>query len=246
MFVPIPVIEDPDTFPVGQLFHVKRDFGITAAIITAITISAAAAVTAAVAMASQVQTAEVVNSIVEQSARALQTQNQYNSHLEAGIRLLNQRVDILQEEIDALVTMVQVSCVKHTPGLCITPLQVNMTALKESQYNISEFLKGNWSLEGELLTKQLVFQIASLNATRLKPITMEDLTSWISSAFSWIKEWAGLLAIAALMCLAAFICLWCFCRIRRDHAAHRAVVYQALAAMDAQEDVSVWLASLKS
>ena len=121
-----------------------------------------------------------------------------------------------------------------------------MTALKESQYNISEFLKGNWSLEGELLTKQLVFQIASLNATRLKPITVEDLTSWISSAFSWIKEWAGLLAIAALMCLAAFICLWCFCSIRRDHAAHRAVVYQALAAIDAQEEVSVWLASLKS
>ena len=101
-------------------------------------------------------------------------------------------------------------------------------------------------MEGEKLAKQLLLQIASLNVTRLNPITMGDLTSWLTTAFSWVKEWAGMLAMAALMCLAAFICLWCFCHVRREQIAHKAMVYQALVAMDSNEDVSIWLASLKN
>lgn len=54
-----------------------------------------------------------------------------------------------------------------------------------------------------------------------------------------------MLAMAALMCLAAFICLWCFCRVRQEQIAHKAMVYQALVAMNSNEDVSIWLASLK-
>ena len=55
-FVPIPVETDPNRFPIFNLFRTKRDFGISAAIISTIVVSAAAATTAAVAMANQVQT----------------------------------------------------------------------------------------------------------------------------------------------------------------------------------------------
>lgn len=65
-YVPIPVEDDPEDFPILHLLRQKRDFGITAAIITAITISAVAATTAAIAMTQQVQTANTINNIVEQ------------------------------------------------------------------------------------------------------------------------------------------------------------------------------------
>ncbi|MGE9574265.1 hypothetical protein ACQP3C_24700 [Escherichia coli] len=64
-YVPIPVKVDTGTFPITGT---KRDFGITAALVTAITLSAAAATTAAVAMAAQVQSAETVNDIVEKNS----------------------------------------------------------------------------------------------------------------------------------------------------------------------------------
>jgi hypothetical protein len=47
-FVPIPVETDPETFPIFNLIRYKSDFGITAAIITAIGASDVAAITAAI------------------------------------------------------------------------------------------------------------------------------------------------------------------------------------------------------
>lgn len=244
MFVPLPVEDDTDQFPIVNIFRQKRDFGITAAIISAIAVSAAAATTAAVAMTNQVQTASTVNTIIEKTALALQTQNNYNAHIESGILLVNQRVDVLQE-IEALHKMIQLSCVHALKGLCVTPIRANVTALKEQQAILSDYLKGNWTVQGEILTKQLVFQIASLNATRLDPVTLGDFTSWITRAFSWVKEWAGMAAMAALMCLAAFVCLWCFCRLKRDHNNYKAAMYQALVAMNEGEKPAAWLASLE-
>ena len=84
-FVPIPVEADPETFPIFNLIRHKRDFGITAAIITAIVASAVAATTVAIAMTNQVQTAEAVNNIVEQTATALTTQEEFNAHLASGL-----------------------------------------------------------------------------------------------------------------------------------------------------------------
>lgn len=53
-YVPIPVTIDTGKLPMIALCRQKRDFGLTAAIITAITLSAVAATTAAVAMSAQV------------------------------------------------------------------------------------------------------------------------------------------------------------------------------------------------
>ncbi|MGE9640670.1 hypothetical protein ACQP3J_26810, partial [Escherichia coli] len=87
---------------------IKRDFGITAALVTAITLSAALATTAAVAMAAQVQSAETVNDIVEKTATTLTTLRSIDGHLKAGILTVNQRVDLLQEQVDDLVTLTSI------------------------------------------------------------------------------------------------------------------------------------------
>ena len=84
-FVPIPVEADPETFPIFKLIRHKRDFGITATIIIAIVASSVAATTVAIAMTNQVQTAEAVNNIVEQTATALTTQEEFNAHLASGL-----------------------------------------------------------------------------------------------------------------------------------------------------------------
>lgn len=56
MFVPLPVEADPEQFPIAMLLRERCDFGITAAIVTAIVVSSAAAITAGVSMARQTQT----------------------------------------------------------------------------------------------------------------------------------------------------------------------------------------------
>jgi hypothetical protein len=80
-FVPIPVETNPNRFPIFNLFRKKRDFGISAAIISTIVVSAAAATSAAVAVANQVQTAEIVNQIVKKTAVELGIQEEFNTHL---------------------------------------------------------------------------------------------------------------------------------------------------------------------
>jgi hypothetical protein len=62
-FVPVPVEADPEKFPIMSLVQQKRDFGITAAIVTAIAVSAASVVTAGIAMANQVNTADITSQI---------------------------------------------------------------------------------------------------------------------------------------------------------------------------------------
>ena len=125
--MPILVETDPNRFPIFNLFRTKRDFGISAAIISTIVVSAAAAITAVVAMANQVQTAETVNQIVEKTAVALEIQEEFNTNLASGILLANQRIDLVQEQVEDLYHMIQLSCVSSLRGLCITPLQANFS-----------------------------------------------------------------------------------------------------------------------
>ncbi|KAL6031553.1 hypothetical protein STEG23_003186 [Scotinomys teguina] len=80
-FVPILVEADSKTFPILTLLRERRDFGITAAIVAAIVLSAASAVTATVAMTNQIQTAQIVNTVVEQTSAVMETQHRINKHL---------------------------------------------------------------------------------------------------------------------------------------------------------------------
>ncbi|XP_076774689.1 uncharacterized protein LOC143435547 [Arvicanthis niloticus] len=187
-FVPVPVEADPKDFPIVQLLRQKRDFGITAAIITAITVSAAAAVTAGIAMANQVQTASVISQITEKASDALETVKRTDAHLASGVLLVNQRIDLLQQQLQALGNVIQLSCVASTRSLCITPLLFDNSSLVNSSI-ISEYLKGNWTQELEFLQEELQLKILDLKNTSLDIISFKDFTSWLFSAFSFFKEW---------------------------------------------------------
>lgn len=88
--------------------------------------------------------------------------------------------------------MTQLSCVSSLRGLCIIPLRANFSQNFQQSKEISNYLKGNWSMKAEQLSRQLLMQIAVLNSTRLDPITVEDFTSWVTNAFSFFKEWADM------------------------------------------------------
>jgi hypothetical protein len=60
----------------------------------------------------------------------------------------------------------------------------------------------------EQLLRKLLLQIAKLNSTRLDPVTLGDFTSWITNAFSFFKEWAGILAWGAVVLLGCVFCVW--------------------------------------
>lgn len=108
---------------------------------------------------------------------ALEIQEEFNTHLASGLLLANQRIDLVQDQIEALYHMTQLSCVSSLRGLCITPLQVNFSQSFQQSREISNYLKGNWSMEAEQLSRQLLMQIAVLNVTRVKPVTLKDFTS---------------------------------------------------------------------
>jgi hypothetical protein len=162
-FVPIPVEADPETFLIFNLIRHKSDFGITAAIITPIVASTAEATTASIAMTNQVQTAEAVNNIVEQTATALTTEEEFNVHPVSGLLIASQRIDLLQEQVEELYKVVQMSCVSSLKGLRITPRQANFSQSLEQSRLLSEYLKGNWSAKAEQLSRKLLLQIAKLN-----------------------------------------------------------------------------------
>ena len=99
----------------------------------------------------------------------------------------------------------------------------------------------------EQLSRKLLLQIAKLNGTRLDPVTLEDFTSWITIAFPYFKEWGKMLAWGgAVVLLGCVFCIWSLCRLKREHALHKAVVYQALLAIEDGASPNIWLASLKN
>jgi hypothetical protein len=92
-WIPVPV-ETPSTL---SLFRQKRDFGITAAVITAISASAAAATATGLAMTGTVQTGTKLNQLSVELTDAINVQTSASSQLKGGLMILNQRLDLVEE-----------------------------------------------------------------------------------------------------------------------------------------------------
>ncbi|XP_044091581.1 uncharacterized protein LOC122897413 [Neovison vison] len=147
-YIPIPVQVDSNNLPV--LLRHKRDFGITAAVIAAIAASTAAA---AIALTTSVQTAATLNNVTGLVAEALATQDQINGHLHAGILIVNQRVDLVQEQVDILGSLLAIGCISNMPGLCVTPVTYsNLTIAANLSKQLGRMLNGTWNLKFQNLT----------------------------------------------------------------------------------------------
>ncbi|KAL6039929.1 hypothetical protein STEG23_004346 [Scotinomys teguina] len=221
---------DPNTFPIITLLRERRDFGITAAIIAAIVLSAAGAITAAVAMTNQVQSAQTINTVVEQTSAVMETQHRINKHLMSGIVAANQRMDLIQTQVEELFGMIQTGCIAKLKHMCVTPLRFKKAGNESRE--IASYLAGNWTRDMELLLSQQLLQIAALNETRVEPISLGDFTNWFSSAFSFFKEWVGVGIFGAICFFGVVLCLWFLCRLRARQVRDKAVIIQALAALE--------------
>ena len=245
IFVPVPVEADPEKFPITSLIRQKRGFGITAAIVTAIVVSAASAVTAGTAMAHQVNTADTISQIAEKSSEALLTLQKVDSHIASGLMLVNQRVDILQHNMERMMDVIQMSCVASTSHVCITPNKyINNSFIKST--DLSNYLKGNWSQELERLQARLQMQILNLNGTRVEPVTLGDFTSWFTSAFSYFKEWVGVILFGAAICCGLAFMLWLVCKFRTQQKHDKVIITQALLAIENGSSPEIWLSMLKN
>ena len=110
----------------------------------------------ATSLVSTVQTAAAINNLSVGVAEALDIQDNINSQLKAGIMLLNQRVDLLQEQADIMMELVQLGCEWKYSGLCVTSIPfVNASRAAQLSRNISQYLTGNWSQRFDGLVREL-------------------------------------------------------------------------------------------
>jgi hypothetical protein len=156
--------------------------------------------------------------------------------------LVNQRVDILQHNLEQLMDAIQMSCMASTPHVCITPIRyINNFFIKST--DLSNYLRGNWSQELDRLQTKLRIQILDLNGTRMEPVTLGDFTSWITSAFSYFKEWVGVVLFGAAVCCGLVFMLWLVCKLRAQQKRDKVVIAQALAAIEQEASPEIWLST---
>ncbi|XP_076771818.1 uncharacterized protein LOC143434962 isoform X1 [Arvicanthis niloticus] len=243
-FVPVPV-EAPNTL---AHFRIRRDFGISAIIVGIIAGAAViGSVTAsALALSSSVQAADSINQLSASVTPALDVQASTNSQIMGGLMLVNQRIDLVQEQIDILWQLAQLGCEQKMPGLCITSIPYdNYTRTTNLSKVFSQFLLQNWTLEFEETLHKLRFAIIEVNLTRLDLFLTEGLSSWIHSAISFFKEWVGVGLFRAALCCGGVLLLWLVCKLKAQTKRDKVVVTQALTALEQGASPDIWLSMLR-
>lgn len=230
------------------LFRTKRDFGISELIVGIVaTAAVAASVTAsAMALSTSVQTVQTVNDLSASVSVALDRQSSANTQIQGGLMLVNQRIDLVQEQLDVLWQLAQLGCEQKLPGLCVTSIQYeNFTKAANLSKSLSHFILQNWTTEFEQTLRELGTAIIQVNSTRLDLSLTEGLSSWISSAFSYFKEWVGVGIFGAALCCGLVLLLWLICKFRAQTKRDKVVIAQALVALEQGASVDFWLSMLK-
>ena len=93
---------------------------------------------------------------------------------------------------------------------------------------------------------KLQIQILNLNGTRVEPVTLGDFTSWLTSAFSYIKEWVGVILFGAAICCGLVFMLWLVCKFRTQQKRDKVITTQALLAIENSSSPEIWLSMLKN
>lgn len=241
-WIPVPV-DSPNPM---TLFRERRDFGATAAIVALISLSAAAATAAAVALSTASKTAAELNELAVSVATAIDHQASLDGALKGGIMILNQRVDLVEEQMEALWQLAQLGCEQKYRALCITSVQYeNFTRAANLSRSLSNYLAGNWSQDFDGVLDELRREIVHINATRVDISIAEGLSSWFHQALSHVKEWAGIGGMGVLMLGGLGLLLWLLCRLRAQHRRDKVVLAQALMAVEIGASPQVWLNMLR-
>jgi len=74
---------------------------------------------------------------------------------------------------------------------------------------------------------------------------MEGLSSWITSAVSYFKEWVGVGLFGVILCCGLVLLLWLLCKLRSQTRKDKVVIAQALVALEQGASADIWLTMLK-
>ncbi|XP_073071484.1 uncharacterized protein [Manis javanica] len=241
-WVPVPV-DAPNTM---TLFRERRDFGVTAAIVLLISATAVAATAAGIALDTSIKSATELNNLAASVASALDQQSTLDGKLKGGIMILNQRIDLVEEQMEVLWQMAQLGCERKYRALCITSIQYkNFTRAANLSRNLSQYLSGNWSQDFDGTLEELRREIIHINSTRLDISVAEGLSSWFLRALSHVKEWAGMAGMGVFLLGGLMLLLWLLCRLRNQHKQDKVILAQALMEIDVSASPQVWLNMLK-
>lgn len=243
-FVPMPV-QSPSSL---TLFRFKRDLGISAAIISIITAAAVAAslTVSSLALSGTVQTASVVNNLSASVSEALDYQFSANTQIQGGLSIVNQRIDLVQEQVDVLWQLAQLGCEYKLPGLCVTSIQYdNFTRAANLSKALSRYMLQNWTQGFERTLRELRLSITQINSTRLDLSLTEGLLTWISNAFSFFKEWVGVGLFGAVLCCGLVLLFWLVYRNTIRAKREKLIIANALAALEQGATSDIWLSMLK-
>lgn len=116
---------------------------------------------------------------------------------------------------------------------------------KRNNLTLMALIAMNWTYEFEQMLRELRVAIVQINSTRLDLSFMEGLSSWISSAVSYFKEWVGVGLFGAVLCCGIVFILWLVCKLRTQNKRDKVVIAQALAALEQGASTDIWLTMLK-
>lgn len=163
----------------------------------------------ALALQGQVATAQTLNNLSASVSEAIDIQASMNNQLRGGLMIVNQRIDLVQEQVEILWQLAQLGCEVKLPGLCVTSIQYNnFTRAANLSKELSRLLQSDWSAEFDEIMRKLRLAIVQINSTRLDISVTQGLFTWISSAFSYFKEWVGVGMFGVTLFAGLLLCLW--------------------------------------
>ncbi|XP_060046353.1 uncharacterized protein LOC132538136 [Erinaceus europaeus] len=245
VFLPIPltVIKNREEL---VLYRQKRDFGVTAEVVSIIAACATAATVAGLALSQSAAAASTIDQLAERVSEGLQKQNTLNAQIHMGILNLNQQTALLQEQVDALWKMHDATCSHFFRATCVTPLQVQNAS--EQLRVLNTYLRGPWNVTFVNFTSQLANQIVRINETRVPPISGETWWNNMALLRGWVQRWVGSLALAIIGTGVTVTACWGHKRLYRSQRHHQRATTQvmlSLARHPRGEVPQVWLNMLQ-
>jgi len=129
-----------------------------------------------------------------------------------------------------------------TPHYALLPFSMrNLLGQLICQKSLSQYMLQNWTAEFEQTLRELRLAIIQVNSTRLDLSLIKGLPNWISSAFSFFKEWVRVGLFGDTLCCGLVLLLWLVCKLKAQTRRDKVVIAQALAALEhgASPDISM-------
>ena len=223
----MPVMYNAQVFPC--FFTTNKELGL-------------ALIQTALALSGRVQMTDTINTLSASVTTAMDKQASANVKIQRSLMLVNQHIDLVQKKLDVLWQIAQLGYEQKFPGLSVTSIQYEkFTRAANLSKSLSQYMLQNWTTEFEQTLWELRLAIIQVNSTRLDLSLIKGLPNWISSAFSFFKEWVGLILFGDTLCCGLVLLLWLVCKLKAQTRRDKVVIAQALAGLEhgASPDISM-------